>query len=283
MLNASRLASILTDRYGVALSGEAADDGEGQRAHFSPHDLAHTQGFRVSVLIAWRTVEVHFSPGTFAKQLLTVMASSDAEKRNLFKTFMQAATLEGATVTFTINGEKADPQEPKAWPAEWNSIALSMSKGPMQIDGRNPSALESLVLAWGGRMLGAVLSLMPLEPVEQQATGEAEGGAYTALVTKYERSRINRAACIDIHGATCKVCGFEFEKFYGPMGAGFIEIHHCELVSRLAQGTVLDPALDLVPLCSNCHSIAHRRKDMPYSVDELKAMIATAKGDSSCC
>jgi len=278
MLNASRLASILTDRYGVALNGEAVDDAEGQHARFRPRDLAHTQGFCVSVLIAWRTIEVEFTPGTFAKQLLTLMAGADQEKRSIFKTFMLAAASEGATVTFIINGHKTDPQQPAMWPTEWNSLVLSISKGPMQIDGRNPAALEALALAWGGRMLGAVLALLPLEPIEpQQPTGEAEGGAYSAVVTKYERSRINRAACIDIHGTKCKVCGFDFEKFYGPMGAGFIEVHHCELVARLAPGTVLDPAVDLSPLCSNCHSMAHRRKETPFSLDELRAMIAAAK------
>ena len=278
MLNASRLASILTDRYGLALIGEAVDDAEGQRARFRPRELAHTRGFCASVLIAWRTVEVEFIPGTYAKQLLGLMAEADPEKRNVFKTFMRAAIADGAAVTFAINGQQIDAQRPELWPTQWNSLTLSMVKGPMQIDGKNPSSLESLALTWGGRLLGASLALMPLEPVETDQRGEEEGGAYSAIVTKHERSRLNRAACIDIYGTRCQACGFEFGEFYGPTGTGFIEVHHLELVARLAPGTVLDPATDLVPLCSNCHSMAHRRKERPYSIEELRAMIAAAAG-----
>jgi 5-methylcytosine-specific restriction protein A len=62
---------------------------------------------------------------------------------------------------------------------------------------------------------------------------------------------------------------------------GFIEVHHTELVARLAPGTILDPAIDLVPLCSNCHSVAHKRKDTPYTVDEIKAMIEAARNSNS--
>lgn len=274
MLNAARLSDILTDRYGVPLTGDANDDGDGQRVRFRPRDIAHTQGFSVGVLIGWRTVDVDFAPGTYARQLLVLMAGADAEKRATFRTFMQAAAIGGAQITFKINGQNADPQQPDQWPADWNSLSLAISKGPMEIDGKNPAALEELALTWGGRMLGSVLSLMPLEPIAP--IGEAEGGATEVLVKRYERSKINRAACVEIHGAKCKVCGFDFERFYGQIGIGFIEIHHVELIARLLAGTILDPATDLVPLCSNCHSMAHKRPQVPYTVEELKAIIEAA-------
>jgi 5-methylcytosine-specific restriction protein A len=277
MLNAGRIAEVLTDRFGVPLVGQAADDAEGQHARLRPRDLVHTQGFAVDVLIGWRTVDVNFAPGTYAAQLLVAMAASDPDQRSAFRTFMQAAVSDGAKVAFQINGQNTDPLHPEKWPSEWRSLSLSLTRGPMVIDGKDPAVMEALAISWGGRMVGSVLSLMPLEPVQPPVAGEAEGGAYQALVTKYERSQINRAACVEIHGAKCKVCGFDFGKFYGPIGVGFIEVHHVESVSLLEPGTILDPATDLVPLCSNCHSMAHKRRPLPYTVDELKAMIREAE------
>lgn len=109
------------------------------------------------------------------------------------------------------------------------------------------------------RLLGSVLSLMPLEPVQIQLAGEAEEGASQAVVTKYERSAINRAACIELQGTGCTVCGVDFAAVYGPIGFGYVEVHHVEPIASLAPGTILDPPKDLVPLCSNCHSMAHKR------------------------
>ena len=126
-------------------------------------------------------------------------------------------------------------------------------------------------------MLGSALSLIPLEPVHPPVAGQEEGGAYQATVTRYERSEINRAACIEIHGCRCNVCAFDFEKVYGEIGLGFIEVHHVEMVSRLEAGAILDPAIDLVPLCSNCHSMAHKRNP-PHAVDELRAFLWAAVG-----
>ena len=41
-------------------------------------------------------------------------------------------------------------------------------------------------------MLGSVLALMPLEAIEESPAGEVEGGGYQALITRYERSTLNR-------------------------------------------------------------------------------------------
>lgn len=203
------------------------------------------------------------------------MESSSPDQRAVFGTFLRAAASDGAAVRFRLNDQDADPWNPTTWPNGWNSLSLSMQKSPMAIDGANPAALESLAIIWAGRMLGASLSLMPLEPVEPVPVGEAEGGATQVLVTRYERSSINRAACIEIHGAVCKACGFDFGRFYGELGRGFIEVHHTQMVARLSPGTILNPETDLVPVCPNCHSMLHRRTP-PYTVDELRATIQTA-------
>lgn len=62
-----------------------------------------------------------------------------------------------------------------------------------------------------------------------------------------------------IKGYTCEVCGLNFEKRYGPIGAGYIEAHHLKPLASL-QGTkvAMDPELDFAVLCANCHRMVHR-------------------------
>jgi 5-methylcytosine-specific restriction protein A len=224
------------------------------------------------VLIGWRTVEAQFLPGTFAAQLLTSMAGASPDQRAAFGAFVKSAFNDGAKVTFRIDNADLDPLMPLNWPSEWHSLVLTMSKGPMLIDGTNPGALDALALAWGSRLLGTVLALMPLEAVEAEALGQPEGGGQQILVTRYERSPINRAACIEIHGTQCKVCGFDFARVYGEIGEGFIVVHHIEPVSGIDPGTIVDPAKDLAPVCPNCHSMLHKRRP-PFGIDELRSIL----------
>jgi putative restriction endonuclease len=43
----------------------------------------------------------------------------------------------------------------------------------------------------------------------------------------------------------------------------------------------VDPGTDLVPLCANCHTIAHRRRGTVTSIEELKELIEKVKGYGS--
>jgi 5-methylcytosine-specific restriction protein A len=277
MLSAGHLAEILTGRFGVAISGEAIDESDGKKAIFRPLEIPPTQGFAVEVLIGWRTVEAQFASGTYAAQLLDSMGNANPDQRAVFGTFIRSAMNDGARITFRINNQDFDPLQASTWPSDWRSLALAMTKGPALIDGSSPIALDALALTWSSRLLGTVLALMPLEPVDSEFKGEAEGGAEQVLVTRYERSHINRAACIEIHGIRCKVCGFDFATVYGAIGEGFIEVHHIEPVSGVAPGTIIDPAKDLNPVCPNCHAMLHRRKP-PYSVGELRLMLRPGSG-----
>ena len=49
---------------------------------------------------------------------------------------------------------------------------------------------------------------------------------------------------------------FDFNAVYGrEFARDFIEIHHVETVAAGVRTT--DPSRDLVPLCANCHKMAH--------------------------
>ncbi len=99
-----------------------------------------------------------------------------------------------------------------------------------------------------------------------------EGAVSYVVLNKYERNPKARAECIAAHGAVCAVCGMEFEKVYGPEFAGIIEVHHIVPISKIGREYVVDPVNDLVPVCSNCHTALHHKKDGVYTVEELIAM-----------
>lgn len=102
--------------------------------------------------------------------------------------------------------------------------------------------------------------------------GDPEGKKRYVLHVTYERSPRNRANAIKIHGTICKCCGFDFNAVYGPEFArDYIEIHHIKSLTE-TDGEV-NPATDLVPLCSNCHSMVHRKLGQIVPVYELRSML----------
>jgi len=103
---------------------------------------------------------------------------------------------------------------------------------------------------------------------------DEEGRRRIALHVAYERSRKNRAMALRIHGTTCAACGFNFNKVYGAAFArGFIEVHHVRSITE-KNGGLVNPQTDLIPLCSNCHSMAHRERGRILSLGELRSLIA---------
>ncbi|MFJ7859856.1 HNH endonuclease [Peribacillus sp. NPDC097206] len=90
---------------------------------------------------------------------------------------------------------------------------------------------------------------------------------------RYERNSKNRAKTIEIHGFNCVGCGFNFEKVYGERGKDFIEVHHINPLSTIQEEVAINPATDLVPVCSNCHRMIHRRKDEILTIEELRELI----------
>ncbi|WP_259370714.1 HNH endonuclease [Streptomyces sp. SCUT-3] len=54
----------------------------------------------------------------------------------------------------------------------------------------------------------------------------------------------------------CEVCAFHFGRTYGPLGKGYIEVHH--VTPLYASGETVTSLADLALLCSNCHRMCHR-------------------------
>jgi 5-methylcytosine-specific restriction protein A len=101
-----------------------------------------------------------------------------------------------------------------------------------------------------------------------------EGAIKQYFGKRYERDSLNRKKAIKIHGLKCTVCKFDFEKVYGLRGKDFIEVHHTKPLFTLeGQVVAINPETDLVPVCSNCHRMIHRRHDNVLTIEQLKQIL----------
>lgn len=98
----------------------------------------------------------------------------------------------------------------------------------------------------------------------------------TVGVNRYERDPESRRACVAHFGTSCAACGFSFEIAYGETGRDFIDVHHTVPASLLGSSYRLDPVTDLIPLCANCHAMAHIGVTTPRTLSELRRILAGA-------
>ena len=120
----------------------------------------------------------------------------------------------------------------------------------------------------------------PLGPLETRVIGSGfEGAKVVYYTTRYERDRTKREMAIALRKEqcggrlTCCVCGFDFLDTYGEIGKDFIEVHHLVPLSSYDEEVYVDPKKDLVCLCSNCHSMVHRKRNAVIPPEQLKHLI----------
>lgn len=115
----------------------------------------------------------------------------------------------------------------------------------------------------------------------QHSDTRTEGKVTYAYGKKYERDSKNRADAIAYHGTRCKICKFDFEKVYGSRGKGYIEIHHINPLSNIGEEVNIDPKVDLIPVCSNCHRMIHRKMDNVLTIEDMIELVETNKANKS--
>jgi len=96
-----------------------------------------------------------------------------------------------------------------------------------------------------------------ISQVELQQALLLEGELSERVIQVRSRSHSVREFCIERHGSRCFVCNLDFGERFGEMFAGLIEVHHKKPLSKVEQSTKTDPEADCIPLCPNCHRMAH--------------------------
>lgn len=280
-IDAGALAARISAECGLDFVGSGGHTGDGGQAYqLQPahHPPAHT--FTLNIQVGWRSIDMDFRPGNFSSDLLRAMGSTDPGGRSGFVSVLRSSLEEGAQITLTLNGSDRVFDDPAIWTTPWQRLTLSMRKGMLPLNDGDADADAELVGAWVSRLSAAILALLPLEADEaldqanpaETVAGLPEGAKLTVEVNRYERDRRNRAAALAIHGHVCKACGMDMGHQYGEAAAGLIEVHHTTPVSQLGPNYIIDPRTDLVPLCPNCHAVAHRRSP-PYTVSELRELL----------
>ncbi|MET4493545.1 HNH endonuclease [Bradyrhizobium sp. LA7.1] len=274
-LDPAILARQISDECGLTFEGRTAAAGKDRAIELYPAGVPLQHTFAIRTVIGWRHVEVAFIAGSYAADFIAHMGLADEAGRKGCAAVLGKCVDDGATVTLRINGESRSPRDPSQWGDDWSRFELSLRRGQLELG--NGDSDNSKISAWTQQAAAAVISLLPLEEddtsTENLQGGFPEGAKQRVEVNRYERDRRNRAAALAIHGYVCKACDSDLSSVYGAAAAGLIEIHHLTPVSRLGEGYCLDPASDLVPLCPNCHRVAHRR-DPPFTPAELRAMVS---------
>lgn len=222
-------------------------------------------GFDILLSASHHHAEAIFRPSPFAGTLVRALAGewqSDIEEwRGEVGTLPLAVTL-----TVSVNGEIRDATDP--FPAD--PVRDLEIETTTRIVDRSDSGLAAAVATVAEACLALVLTGLS---VDLATSGDElpEGAATRIGANRYERNPLARRRCIEAHGVVCWVCDFEFGAVYGSSGSGFIEVHHRVPVSSMGGEYRIDPVRDLVPLCSNCHSMAHRERP-PTTPERLREM-----------
>ena len=162
----------------------------------------------------------------------------------------------------------------KIFPMKYSESMEEDGLGPSKIDGFTPILMDKILLKIGQSWYASDELLEYRLPEELDASEALiEGAAVTVSVSTYERSAEARAICIAHHGYTCKVCGFDFQRFYGDLGKNYIHVHHIIPLSEVRQARKVDPVNDLIPICPNCHAMIHSTKPT-LTIEQLRAYLA---------
>jgi 5-methylcytosine-specific restriction protein A len=140
---------------------------------------------------------------------------------------------------------------------------------------KRPAPLSAMVLK--DELLNFVESTFPLISTLKTIVPDDvydEGSVDNTHKDFYERSRLARRKCIEEKGIRCSICGMSFEETYGPVGKGFIHVHHIKPISEFGEAHKVNPKKDLIPVCPNCHAMLHRKINGHYlSVEELRSLL----------
>lgn len=118
----------------------------------------------------------------------------------------------------------------------------------------------------------ALLDTLLDQTIDTDTDTFLEGGRQLQRHLNVERSPHVRERALAHHGTDCQVCGFSFQRTYGPLGDGFAEIHHLVALASLKRRMPVDPAKDVAVLCANCHRMAHR-ENPPISLERLRGLL----------
>lgn len=264
------LRNSLQNEFSMAFDVRRYHSGGEEHYVFCPHNDGK-ELFNVDVHIANNIrIVLELTPQLHAASMLYDMEHASDEKKQMFVSYATALEKKGAKLSLTINGSPVTPKDLNAGVSNWRNLTLRVTKAPV-ID-EDDDNRGQVICEWSIMVTCMVLSLLEVVEITDEVEGKEEGNKYEVKANKYERNPLNRRLCLAIKGYRCSICGFDFEMKYGAIGHNFIHVHHIIPVSKMGPGYKVNPAVDLIPVCPNCHAMLHR-KDPPYTPEEILEMI----------
>jgi predicted HNH restriction endonuclease len=112
-------------------------------------------------------------------------------------------------------------------------------------------------------------STLPAPSLDNEHMLAAEGHRMLRTANPAARSEALRKMALKIHGSSCAACGLDFHYRYKALARDCIELHH---VVPVSSGIRKSTIKDLVPLCPNCHRVAHTEHP-PLPVSAVRRML----------
>ncbi len=118
----------------------------------------------------------------------------------------------------------------------------------------------------------------PKSNVKVRKASFSEGGTQEIIRELQKRDPELKSLAIEKHGLSCQICEFNFEKNYGALGKGYIEMHHLVPLGTTKKERI-STVDNVAVVCSNCHRVLHRNGKEPISIEQLKVAIKKQKNE----
>lgn len=272
MIKTDYIVTNLRERFGIRLRISEESYPDRTEICIRPVDLNAGKGFSIISSIKWLNLKSFLKFDAYSGDVLDIIMSGHKNKVAILMD--NARSIIGKNTDSILSATIKDKDlSNDIHDFDLKHFNLSIETSTLKKDIKS---LEEYIIDHQTTILALILLLFDLEEdyypeyaiSEEIMEGESEGKLRRVEVNKYERSRSNRQLCLNYHGYTCKVCGFNFENFYGEIGKNFIHVHHIIPVSDIKPEYILNPIKDLIPICANCHSMVHRFKE-PLSISGL--------------
>jgi 5-methylcytosine-specific restriction protein A len=266
------ISEVLSEKTGLGISCQV-DSRFPNHIEFFFSDIPRPNTFFFDLDFGWQTFKLTGRPSAFSRDLLYAMRQKGLDDSSAFIRIFKTIGISKMRNSLKINGEIVDINSTSLWTKELSSFEWIIEPELGRFAGKEQAEKNQIITDTLLRCIGAIVSLIPTN-----GRTRTEGQQITRTVETYERDELLRLDCLKFYGYACQVCGFDFEKEYGTEGKGFIEVHHIErLADRRLSET--NPITDLIPLCANCHRVAHLRTP-PYAPDEIIKFIQNKKAKS---
>lgn len=274
MINLRTHLESISNKFGYEVYLEDLLDGDRKSPRIKFRIDSETDTFNLKLTRSWKTTRVEFVPGAFANQVANYLCKEvllhKSEISNLIRN-PSISVSEASLAIDNVNFEELEKLDNGRHTLKFYVEAMT-PESSLEYGLLNEKEASLVELA-----ASVIFTLLPRPNKAysnpEEVVGFPEGATTQVLVNKYERDPRNRAEAISIHGYSCLACGFDFKQTYGDLGSEFIVVHHVVPVSKIGADYVINPAIDLVTLCANCHAMIHRQ-DPPLNLDELRAIIS---------